>query len=174
MTEPDYYYFVFDAGAGWLGILGSVRGLRRITLPESSYDDALRRLGNDATHATYAPGMFDDLMGRFRAYFDGRQVTFPDELDLSSATPFQRQVWTVTRHIPRGETRSYRWVAEQSGKPHASRVVGQALARNLLPIIIPCHRVVATDGQLGGYSGGLEMKRRFLSLEATQPGTTSR
>ncbi len=94
-------------------------------------------------------------------------ASFPDELDLSTATPFQRQVWEKTRLIPYGETRSYSWVAEQIGKPGAARAVGQALGRNPLPIIIPCHRVVASDGKLCGFAGGLGMKRRLLSLEAS-------
>ena len=73
----------------------------------------------------------------------------------------------MTRLIPYGETRSYIWLAEQLGKMGAVRAVGQALARNPLPIIIPCHRVVAKDGQLGGFTGGMEIKRQLLYLEAS-------
>ncbi|MFH1003370.1 MAG: MGMT family protein [Chloroflexota bacterium] len=91
-------------------------------------------------------------------------MAFPDGLDLSGATPFQRRVWGVTRLIPRGETRSYGWVAGQLGVASA-RAVGQALARNPLPVIVPCHRVVAADGGPGGYRGGLALKRRLLILE---------
>ncbi len=99
----------------------------------------------------------------------GHKVAFPDALDLSAATSFQRQVWQITRLIPYGETRSYSWLAEQLGKAGAVRAVGQALGRNPLPIIIPCHRVVAKDGQLGGYTGGVEIKRYLLNLEALKP-----
>jgi len=106
-------------------------------------------------------------MKRLRTYIAGQRATFPDELDLSPATAFQREVWQITRLIPYGETRSYSWVAEQLGQAGAVRAVGQALARNPLPIIIPCHRVVAKNGKLGGYSGGIEMKRYLLSLEAS-------
>jgi len=76
-------------------------------------------------------------------------------------------VWQATRLIPYGETRSYLWVAVQIGKPGAARAVGQALGRNPLPVIVPCHRVIAADGGLGGFTGGLEMKRRLLELETT-------
>jgi len=76
-------------------------------------------------------------------------------------------VWQLTRLIPYGETRSYTWVAEQLGKAGAVRAVGQALARNPLPIIVPCHRVVAKDGKLGGYSGGVEKKDYLLRLESS-------
>ncbi len=106
-------------------------------------------------------------MKRLRAYFTGRKVEFPDTLDLSVATDFQREVWDATRLIPYGETRSYTWVAEQIKKPRAVRAVGQALGRNPLPVIVPCHRVLTSNGGLGGFSGGLEMKRFLLRLEAT-------
>jgi len=110
--------------------------------------------------------LFEDLVARLRTYFSGHKVSFPDQLDLSGATPFQRQVWEKTRLIPFGETRSYSWVAEQIKQPGAVRAVGQALGRNPLPIIIPCHRVITADGKPGGYTGGLEMKRFLLRLEA--------
>ncbi|GAI87660.1 unnamed protein product, partial [marine sediment metagenome] len=74
--------------------------------------------------------------------------------------------WEETRLIPYGETRSYAWVAKQVGKPKAARAVGQAMGSNPLPIIIPCHRVITSNGKLGGFGGGLEMKRQLLSLEA--------
>jgi len=106
-------------------------------------------------------------MQRLRIYFSGHRATFPDELDLSRATPFQREVWEITRLIPYGKTRSYSWVAEQVKKPKAARAVGQAMSRNPLPIIIPCHRVLNIDGKLGGFGGGLEMKRHLLDLEAS-------
>jgi len=105
-------------------------------------------------------------MERLKGYFSGSRVTFTDELDLSHATHFQREVWETTRLIPYGETRNYAWIAEQIEKPQAARAVGQALSKNPLPIIVPCHRVVASDGKLSGFSGGVEMKQHLLSLEA--------
>jgi len=105
-------------------------------------------------------------MERLRAYFSSHKATFLDELDLSGATPFQRQVWEATRLIPYGETRSYLWVAEQIKRPGAVRAVGQALGRNPLAVIVPCHRVVASDGKLGGFGGGVELKRHLLYVEA--------
>ncbi|MDO8578971.1 MAG: methylated-DNA--[protein]-cysteine S-methyltransferase [Dehalococcoidales bacterium] len=116
--------------------------------------------------STPPPIEFASLVSRLQTYFDGRKVCFDDiKLDLSSATPFQIKVWQATRSIPYGETRSYRWVAEQTGKPAATRAVGQALGKNPLPIIIPCHRVITSTGGFGGYSGGLEMKHTLLRLE---------
>jgi len=160
-------YVTFNTDIGWLGILGSAKGLLGITLPQRSAHEARQLLDDDINEATRSPHLFEGLMERLRVYFSGHKALFPDTLDLSRATPFQREVWEVTRLIPYGETRSYTWVAEQIGKPKAKRAVGQALSRNPLPIIIPCHRVVNSDGKLGGYSEGLEMKRHLLHLEAS-------
>ncbi len=151
-----------------MGILASAKGLLSTTLPQRSSQEALEQLGDRTNHATRSPDLFDDLMERFRGYLSGHKTTFPDKLDLSGTTPFQREVWQATRLIPYGKTRSYAWVANQIRRPRAVRAVGQALGRNPLPIIVPCHRVVASDGKLGGFSGGLEMKRRLLCLEASE------
>jgi len=159
-------YIIFNTNMGWVGILGSTKGLVRTTLPQHSAQEARQLLGNEVNYAVWSPNLFDGLMERFKTYFRGDKIAFSDELDLS-ATPFQHQVWEITKLIPYGETRSYAWVAEQIKSPKAVRAVGQALARNPLPIIIPCHRVVTTNGQLGGFSGGVEMKKRLLNLESS-------
>jgi len=159
-------YITFNTDMGWLGILSSARGLLCTTLPQHSAEEVCQLLGDRVNYATWSPRLFEDLMERLKSYFGGYKVTFPDELDLSRATLFQREVWEKTRLIPYSETRSYRWLAEQIKKPAAVRVVGQALARNPLPIIIPCHRVVASNGELSGYSRGREMKKYLLYLEA--------
>jgi len=164
MTQ-ELFYTVFHPNAGWVGLLGSTTGLLRATLPQSSEQEACRLLGNNLNHAVLSPHRFKDIIEHFRAYFTGHSADFPDRLDLSGATPFQRRVWQAARLIPCGETRSYAWVAGQIGKPKATRAVGQALGRNPLPIIIPCHRVLAADGGLGGFSGGIAAKKFLLSLE---------
>ena len=160
-------YVIFHTAAGWVGILGSAAGLQRVILPRTSATEVQQHLGDIAGHAVQSSQPYEGLMMRLKDYFNGNRVDFPDKLDLSAATPFQRQVWEKTRLIPYGETRNYSWVAEQVKKPLAARAVGQALGRNPLPIIIPCHRVVAAGGKLGGYSGGLEMKRLLLRQEAS-------
>ena len=157
-------YTTFKTDMGWVGILGSVKGLLRITLPQPSAREAQQLLGR--SDAILAPHLFENLAQRLRVYFGGHKVIFSDQPDLSGATTFQRQVWQITSLIPYGETRSYAWVAEQIGNPRAVRAVGQALARNPLPIIIPCHRVLNSNGKLGGYSEGVEWKRYLLNLEA--------
>ena len=158
-------YITFNTDIGWMGILGSAKGLLRTTLPQPSVQEVRQLLGDSINYAIWSPHLFEGLMERLRLYFSGHRTTFPDELDLSRATHFQREVWQITRLIPYGQTRSYTWVAERVKKPRAMRAVGQALARNPLPIIVPCHRVVASDDKLGGYSGGVEMKKYLLYLE---------
>ena len=159
-------YITFNADIGWVGVLGSSYGLLRTTLPQPSAQQAKQLLGERVKDAAWSPALFADLILRLRSYFAGRRAAFFDWLDLSQATAFQRPVWEMTRLIPYGETRSYSWLAEQLGKAGAVRAVGQALAQNPLPIIIPCHRVVAKDGKLGGFTGGVEIKRYLLNLEA--------
>ncbi len=110
---------------------------------------------------------FGDLPQRLKSYLEGERVSFDDELDLADTSPFRRVVWEATRAIPYGETRSYGEVARRIGKPGASRAVGQALAKNPLPIVVPCHRVIGKDGDLTGFEGGLELKKSLLQIEAS-------
>jgi methylated-DNA-[protein]-cysteine S-methyltransferase len=152
---------------GWVGILASERGLVATTLPQHSVEETEQLLDNRLNQATRSSSRLAGLVERFKLYFKGEKVTFHDELDLSEATPFQCNVWQSTRLIPYGETRSYLWLAIQIGRPEAVRAVGQALGRNPLPIIVPCHRVVASNGGLGGFSGGIEMKKHLLNLESS-------
>ena len=159
-------YIIFETGWGWVGILGSWEGLLAVTLPRSSEQEVHSELG--AESATLSPGGFTSLAERLQDYYAGIQVEFPDELDLSMFTSFQSSVWQAARLIPYGETRSYGWLAEKVGKPGGARAVGQALGRNPFLVIVPCHRVVAGDGGLGGFGGGLEMKRRLLEMEGNK------
>ncbi|MFA5308895.1 MAG: methylated-DNA--[protein]-cysteine S-methyltransferase [Dehalococcoidales bacterium] len=167
-STEELSYIVFYTPYGWVGLLASDSGLRRVTLPLPSAPDAEAALGDEIIdRAVVSTDPFRDLMPRFHAYFTGRRVEFPDALDFSGFTPFQRSVWEAARRIPYGETRSYGWLARQIGKPGAARAVGQALGRNPFPIIVPCHRVLAGDGGAGGFSGGLAMKEKLLALEKT-------
>ena len=158
-------YSAFNTPLGWTAVMASREGLLAVTLPHSSEAGALGELGEAINRAERSPLSFVGLAERLQAYFSGRKVDFPDLIDLSGATPFQRQVWQAARMIPYGETQTYLWIARRIGKPGAARAVGQALGRNPLLIVIPCHRVVASGGGLGGFGGGLEMKRRLLKLE---------
>jgi methylated-DNA-[protein]-cysteine S-methyltransferase len=101
----------------------------------------------------------------FHEYFEKGMDSFSQPISLDGAGPFDRSVWLGLREIPYGETRTYKWLAEKIGKPGATRAVGQALGRNTLPILLPCHRIIESDGSLGGYSGGVDIKRKLLRIE---------
>ncbi|MFA5355036.1 MAG: methylated-DNA--[protein]-cysteine S-methyltransferase [Thermodesulfovibrionales bacterium] len=98
-------------------------------------------------------------------YFSGELTEFRQEIRFLQGTPFERAVWLSLREIPCGETRSYRWIAERVGRPKAARAVGQALRKNPLPVILPCHRVICSNGGLGGYVSGLDHKKWLLKHE---------
>jgi methylated-DNA-[protein]-cysteine S-methyltransferase len=106
-------------------------------------------------------------------YFEGRRTRFTVPLEFTG-TVFQREVWQALLTIPFGETRSYRQIAEQIGRPAAVRAVGAANGRNPISIIAPCHRVIGTDGKLTGFAGGLDAKATLLALEgvAVAPATS--
>ena len=107
------------------------------------------------------------LIDVLAAYFSGEAVEICVPLKLSGHPDFQRDVWRVTSEIPYGEVRTYGWVAARLGRPKTARAVGGALAQNPFPVVVPCHRVVRTDGSLGGFSAGLEWKKALLQLEGT-------
>ena len=158
-------YIIFNTDMGWAGIAGTADGLTRIILPRPSAQEIRERLKDIPGRGIQSPDLFQDLMNRFRLYYSGRVIDFPDRLDLTKGTPFQRKVWETAKLIPYGQTQSYGWIARQMGNPKAVRAVGQALGKNPLPIIVPCHRVLAGGGKLGGFSSGLDLKRRLLGLE---------
>lgn len=108
---------------------------------------------------------------QIRRYLAGKQGAFDTPVDLSGLTPFQQQVLKAASEIPRGQVVSYAELARRIGRPRAARAVGQALGRNPVPLVIPCHRVLASDGSLGGYSGrgGVRTKRALLKLEGALP-----
>lgn len=98
-------------------------------------------------------------------YFEDGRNDFTQKIDPADGTEFEKKVWFALQKIPFGETRTYKWLAERVGSPNAARAVGQALSKNPLPVILPCHRIIESDGSLGGYSGGIDIKRRLLEME---------
>ncbi len=166
-TQTEIGVTTCQTALGWVGFSWSERGLVAVTLPQQTEAEALEQL--PASPETILPlpswlglGVLTD---KLRRYFEGREVTFDEPLDPQVGTDFQRRVWAAARAIPRGKTRTYGQVARMAGSPRAARAVGQAMARNPRPIVVPCHRVVGSDGSLTGYGGGVEMKRRMLEME---------
>lgn len=166
---PNLYYDVFETPAGWMGVVASDKGLRRTTLPQAFPEQCVDQLGNAIEQASPSPAHFKHLKDKLIRYFDGEEVTFADEsIDVEDASPFHQAAWQACRSIPKGETRTYKWLAAQAGNPMAPRAAGQAMAKNRLAIIIPCHRVIASDGSLRGFGKGatrLDLKQRLLDLE---------
>jgi methylated-DNA-[protein]-cysteine S-methyltransferase len=164
---------IFKTALGWAGVIATDRGICGIVLPKKNRQAAVRALRDAASHlrapedpADNGTGLLDHTVSLLQRYFDGEEVLFDLPLDLRYYTPFQRHVWRAAASIPFGETRSYRWIAGRIRKPRAARAVGQAVGANPVPVIIPCHRVITSSGTLGGFSGGLEMKKKLLRLES--------
>lgn len=105
------------------------------------------------------------LESQLGRYFAGSPVMFDIPLDFLTGTPFQRAVWRTVKAIPYGKVKTYGQIAQELGKPGAARAVGAANGANPAPIVVPCHRVVQSDGKLGGYSGGLDIKDKLLEME---------
>ena len=163
MTE--LCYDVFPSKAGWIGALASPRGLRRLTLGPTP-QDALEGLGSQAARASHDPSALESIRRDVDAYLGGDQSALAEvPIDPEDAPPFFKAAWEACRTIPRGETRSYAWLAAKAGNPRAVRAAGQAMARNRLALIVPCHRVIGSDGGLHGYGGGLDKKAALLDRE---------
>lgn len=158
-------------GWGWIGLVASERGVRLLTLPRLdalAARAAVRQHYPDATETDANP-LLQDAAAQVTAYLAGTLRAFSTPLDLRGHTAFALSVWAAASRIGYGETRTYRWIAEQvGGGPGIYQAVGAALGSNPVPLIVPCHRVIGADGSLHGYAGGLEMKRRLLALEAGQ------
>ena len=152
---------------GWVGVAWSNQGLVAITLPKPAEAEALSQLPQSSGPVLNLPQDLDvpALLVKLRRYFEGDSVTFDEPLDPTIGTEFLRRVWDFTRDIPRGQTRTYGQMARMAGSPGAARAVGQAMARNPWPIIVPCHRVLGSDGNLTGFGGGMDMKRKMLQME---------
>ncbi len=168
-TMSDLRYDVFKTSWGWMGAIGSGRGIRYASLPEAGPIDVVEYLESCSKKLLpeHVPGAFEAYRQQLEAYFADGLIAWDVALDLEGATEFYARAWEACQAIPPGETRTYAWLAAQAGRPAAARGAGQAMARNRVPIIIPCHRVIGSDGGLHGFAGpGLPMKARLLQHEA--------
>lgn len=153
---------------GWLRIAASDKGVTAIEFAAgpSNRKRAQASLPQGKGEQR-AADLVADAQAQVMEYLAGSRRDFSFPVDLSDGTTFQRKVWQTITRIPYGRVRSYQWVASRVGGKHYARAVGMALGANPVPIVIPCHRVVAHDGSLGGFSCGLPIKRRLLKLEGT-------
>ncbi len=169
----DAAYRTVDSPVGNLLIAATERGIVRVVFASEGHDAVLNtlaaRLGSRILKMSSSQGVGGELDVAAREldeYFSGRRTAFDMPLDLSLSKGFRRDVLNHLRGIAYGHTESYTQVAAASGSPRAVRAVGSACATNPLPVIVPCHRVLRSDGSLGGYLGGLDAKRTLLALEA--------
>jgi methylated-DNA-[protein]-cysteine S-methyltransferase len=168
----EMHYCLFDTAIGACGIAWNERGLTRLQLPETDRSATERRLRASAAKASQgAPAEIDQLIAVIQDYMTGRSVDFTAvAIDLRDVEPFQRKVYEAARSIPWGQIASYGELARQTGSPGAARAVGHALSRNPVPVIIPCHRILAKGHRIGGFSapGGTFTKERLLALEGVR------
>jgi len=160
---------VVETTLGAAGVAFTARGIRHATLFHRTAEAAKAELSAFGA----APGddrRAEEVAALLCAYANGEAVdlgTYP--VDLPPCSDFQRAAWLALRDIPRGQTRSYSWLARRLGRPDAVRAVGAAVGANPVPLWLPCHRVVASDGSLHGFGGGLAMKQALLELEGALP-----
>ena len=169
-------YVLFDSPLGPLFLAASEKGLVAlefdVRLPgQQSIRPNPRHLREEKKTFTFkeSPRLMQPYLSELEEYFSGERREFSFPLDLRG-TEFQLACWRALLAIPYGETRTYADIARAVGKPHAFRAVGMANNRNPIAIVVPCHRVIASDGTLCGYGGGLDVKRRLLELEGTLTG----
>jgi methylated-DNA-[protein]-cysteine S-methyltransferase len=143
----------------------TAKGLVALRFPGESHEDMLATLPFRNPRVIHGGGPFADIKRQLGKYFRGLPVRFKFKADLSWATPFQRSVWRTLAQLPPGQLITYGQLAREIGKPRATRAVGQAVGANPLPILIPCHRVIAGDGTLGGFTGGVALKKKLLKIE---------
>ena len=175
-TNSRPIYDVFRVSLGWCAVARGGRGICAFVLPVRSAEVAeeeilastARLLQPGAPAPRRAPSALRRLAEAAARYFDGEAVGFDEfPVDLSSGTSFQRRVWSVIGRIPRGKVRTYRWIGVEIGRPEAARAIGRAVGANPVPLLIPCHRVVGSDGALVGFSaaGGIGLKAKMLEIE---------
>ena len=163
----DVAYRTLDTPVGTLLLAATPTGLVRVAYEREGLDAVLQSLaGQVSPRILRAPRRLDEAARQLEEYFAGRLTTFDLELDLSRSAGFRRLVLAYLPAISYGQTASYQSVAAAVHNPKAVRAVGTACATNPLPVVIPCHRVVRSDGQLGAYLGGPEIKHQLLDLEA--------
>jgi methylated-DNA-[protein]-cysteine S-methyltransferase len=163
----DVAYRTIATPVGELLLAVTERGLVRVAYPIQGHDAVLASLAQTVSpRILHAPGQLDQVSRQLDEYFAGRRTAFDLPLDFRLATGFRRTVLDHLPVIPYGHTESYARVAAAVGSPKAVRAVGTACAKNPVPIVVPCHRVVRSDGTAGGYAGGPDAKGALLTLES--------
>ncbi|APH01340.1 cysteine methyltransferase [Janibacter indicus] len=166
LTLLDVAYRTIDSPVGPLLLAATETGLVRVAFEREGFDTVLESLATRVSpRVLQAPRRLDTAAAELDEYFAGTRRAFDLPLDLTLSSGFRQVVQRYLPHIGYGHTQTYTEVAETVGSPRAVRAVGTACATNPLPVVVPCHRVLRTDGSMGGYLGGLDAKRTLLELE---------
>lgn len=166
---PECVCVAFPSRLGWFALIGSSRGLRRLSFAHESREAALQAVDARQIDAVRPGAWISNLCRRLQAYAEGEVVDFLDiPLDQAGQTPFRAAVVEACRRIEYGRTVSYGELATAAGSARAARAVGNIMATNPTPLLVPCHRVLGAGGAIGGYSAGrgVGLKRRLLDMEA--------
>lgn len=160
---------MFKSRWGWMGVAESGKGITAIVFPQASKSAvaASLRANTVASFEEASSARLREARKQLTEYLSGARTSFDLPLDLSEGTVFQRRVWKMLQVIPYGRLWSYRGLASRVGGVQYARAVGGAVGANPLPIVVPCHRVVAQDATIGGFSCGLPAKRKLLALEGS-------
>jgi methylated-DNA-[protein]-cysteine S-methyltransferase len=171
MPENIFKYAIFLTAWGWAGFAVTAEGLRIFILPEEKKEDVLCRIKKElnSNHLFEDNKGWENLIQKVKEYYAGKKVDFTGfRLNLDSHTNFRKKILQTVQKIPYGEIRSYKEVAEAAGYPRAFRAVGSTMRNNPLPLVVPCHRVIKSDGSIGGFSGQKDnpLKKKMIDLES--------
>lgn len=167
-------YAIVPTAWGEVLLAGSARGLCGLALPPARKCDPHRRAKKIWAECTHAGSLLQDLQTQIAQYFDGQTIDFNASVDLSGLTDFQQKVLTTTKQLRYGQTITYANLSKSIGQPTAARAVAQALGQNPIPLVIPCHRVIGSNGP-GGFSAeqGVKLKQKMLEMEAATVAATA-
>ena len=160
---------LFETIFGWMSLQKDETGLIKSTIPVESRDICIQKISESKKTSVLDNHEFEHLIERIQTYLSGSSDDFKDiPVSVGRNGTFFEKTWVTCRKVPKGETRSYSWLADQAGNRKATRAAGQAMANNPLPIIIPCHRIIGKSGNLTGYGKGseyLSLKKKLLEIE---------
>ncbi len=162
-------YIIFQTKWGYFGLAGTEKAVCRTILPLEKEESVKSLILKEFPDAQLDKNLFKNLQQKIIAYFEGKNVDFSTDIPvyLNGSGEFSHKILNTCRTITYGQTTTYADLAQKAKHPGAARAVGSVMAQNPIPLIIPCHRIIRTDGQMGGFSapGGINLKKRMLSLE---------
>jgi methylated-DNA-[protein]-cysteine S-methyltransferase len=159
-------YIIFKVKRHYFAVAKNSRGVCRIVIYSKTAKKALQEISSRASgEAVNESGKLSPEAGNIEKILTQKKKGFNFPLDLTGGTEFERKIWRAAASIKYGQTRSYKWLAKKAGRANAWRAAGRALSRNPLPLAIPCHRVIKSCGQIGGFSGGPKIKKKLLINE---------